>query len=212
MARIRSGGSGRTGSLRQQFNYYKRQLYNRLIDEEAFERALGGGADLTPSMLFKKLNYDTILKEGVTRKVGNTTVRLEGESAIKVQIGSLRRRASKSEQAQLFIENFVNSLTSDKKDSRGRIIGLQMPEEYAYKIYKKLQSISIDKLTYLIRKGILKAPTFHYDSNYTWEELYEMIMNAIDNGVSKETLKDIQAKKKQLKPFIKGLFETMYKW
>lgn len=212
MARIRSGGSGRTGSLRQQFNYYKRQLYNRLIDEEAFERALGGGADLTPSMLFKKLNYDTILKEGVTRKVGNTTVRLEGESAIKVQIGSLRRRASKSEQAQLFIENFVNSLTSDKKDSRGRIIGLQMPEEYAYKIYKKLQSISIDKLTYLIRKGILKTPTFHYDSNYTWEELYEMIMNAIDNGVSKETLKDIQAKKKQLKPFIKGLFETMYKW
>lgn len=212
MARIRSGGSGRTGSLRQQFNYYKRQLYNRLIDEEAFERALGGGADLTPSMLFKKLNYDIILKEGITRKVGNTTVRLEGESAIKVQIGSLRRRASKSEQAQLFIENFINSLTSDKKDSRGRIIGLMMPEEYAYKIYKKLQSISIDKLTYLIRKGILKLPTFYYDSNYTWEELYEMIMNAIDNGVSKETLKDIQTKKKQLKPFIKGLFETMYKW
>lgn len=212
MARIRSGGSGRTGSLRQQFNYYKRQLFNRLIEEEAFERAIGGGADLTPSILFKKLDYDTILKEGLTRKVGNKTVRLEGESAIKVQIGSIRRRASKSEQAQLFIENFVNSLTSDKTDSKGRIIGLQMPEEYAYKIYKKLQSISIDKLTYLIRKGILKVPTFHYDSNYTWQELYEMIMDAIDNGVSKETLSDIQTKKKQLKPFIKGLFETMYKW
>ena len=44
------------------------------------------------------------------------------------------------------------------------------------------------------------------------DSIYKEIIDAIDNGVSKETLKDIQAKKKQLKPFIKGLFETMYKW
>lgn len=201
MARIRSGGSGRTGSLRQQFNYYKRQLYNRLIEEEAFERAMGGGADLTPSMLFKKLNYDTILKEGISRKVGNTTVRLEGESAIKVQIGSLRRRASKSEQAQQFIENYMQPLEK-----------LGMPEEYRIKIYNRLKRISIDKLTYLIRKGILKQITFYYQDERTWEDIYKEIIDAIDNGVSKETLKDVQAKKKQLKPFIKGLFETMYKW
>lgn len=212
MARIRSGGSGRKGSLRQQFNYYKRQMFNRLIEEESFERAIGGGTDLTPSLLFKRLNYDDIYEKGLTRKVGNTTIREYGESAIRIQIGSLRRRASKSEQAQLFIENFVNSLRSTKTDSRGNLIGLSMPEEYVYKIYKKLKSISIDRLTYLIRNGILKVPTYFYNNPKSWEELYQEIIDAIDNGVSKETLKDVQAKKKQLKPFIKGLFETMYKW
>lgn len=201
MARERSGGSGRKGSLRQQFNYYKRQLYNRLIEEESFERAMGGGADLTPSMLFKKLNYETIFKEGISRKVGNRTVKLEGETAIRVQIGSLRRRSSKSEQAQQYIENYMQPL---KK--------LGMPEEYRIKLYNKLKSISIDKLTYLIRKGILKQITFYYQDERTWEDIYNEIVDAIDNGVSKETLKDIREKKKQIKPFIKGLFETMYKW
>lgn len=201
MARERSGGGGRKGTLRQQFNYYKRQLYNRLIEEESFERAMGGGADLTPSMLFKKLNYETIFQEGISRKVGNRTVKLEGETAIRVQIGSLRRRASKSEQAQQYIENYMQPL---KK--------LGMPEEYRIKLYNKLKSISIDKLTYLIRKGILKQITFYYQDERTWEDIYNEIVDAIDNGVSKETLKDIREKKKQLKPFIKGLFETMYKW
>lgn len=212
MARERKGGSGRKGTLKDLFKYYKDQLFRRLIDEEAYERAMGGGADLTPSILFKRLNYKSIFEEGLTRKVNNKTIRYYGEEAIKIQIESLKKRSSKSEMGELFIKNFIEALGSNKKDSRGNIIGLQMPDEYIKPIEYKLRKISIDKLTYLLRNGILKVPTFYYANPKTWEELYDEIVDAIDNGVSKERIREVRQKRKELRPHIKGLFETMYKW
>lgn len=208
----RKGGSGKSGSLRQQFTYYKRQLLKRLIDEESFERAMGGGADITPSNIFKRLDFKSIFEQGITRKVGNKTIRIYGEEAIQVQIGSLKRRSSKSEQSQQFIENYVSGLTFSGFDNRGNEIGLGMPIEYAEKVYKKLLSISTDKLTYLVRKGILPQIAFLYSETQSWEEVYDDIMNAINNGVDKETLKDIRTKKKQLKPLIEKEFKIMYRW
>lgn len=201
MPRQRTGGSGKYGTLSQQFNYYKRQMFNRLIEEEAFERAMGGGGDITPSNLFKQINYQKVFSEGITRKIGNKTIRLKGEEAVRVQIGSLRRRASKTEQALQYIQNYMEPLKQ-----------LKMPELYLTRIYNRLLRTSTDKLTYLIRKGILKQIAFYYQDERTWKDIYKEIIDAIDYGVSKETLADIRAKKKQIKPYVKGIFQTMYQW
>ena len=59
----------------------------------------------------KTLNYEQIMTEGITRKVGNHTIRYKGEEAVRIQIESLRKRASKSYQAQAFIDNYTKTLS-----------------------------------------------------------------------------------------------------
>ena len=136
----RKGGSGKSGSLRQQFNYYKRQLRNRLIDEQAFIEARGGFSfSGKPSTLFKNLNYEQIMTEGITRKVGNRTIRFKGEEAVRIQIESLKKRASKSYQAQVFIDNYIKTLS---------IAGLELDQIHS--IEKLLNNLSSDKLSILI--------------------------------------------------------------
>ena len=135
----RKGGSGKSGSLRQQFNYYKRQLRNRLIDEQAFIEARGGFSfSGKPPTLFKNLDYEQIMTKGITRKVGNRTVRYKGEEAVQIQIESLRKRASKSYQAQVFIDNYIYTLN---------IAGLEYDQIDS--IEKLLNKLSIDKLSIL---------------------------------------------------------------
>ena len=81
----RKGGSGKSGSLREQFNYYKRQLQNRLIKEQAFKEARGiGTIEARVYTMFKNLNYDQVYKQGITRKVGKKTIRFVGEEAVKI--------------------------------------------------------------------------------------------------------------------------------
>lgn len=195
----RKGGSGKAGTLRQQFNYYKRQLRNRLIDEQAFIEARGGFSfSGKPSTLFKNLDYEQIVSEGITRKVGNRTITYKGEEAVRIQIESLRKRASKSYQASIFIENYINSLTDIGMDS----------EDIA-KIEKALNSLSIDKLSILIDKNILPSIQFLYAESENLEDIYTNIIDAIGSGVTKEEVKDIRLRKKVLKDMIKKKFDVL---
>ena len=185
MSYTRKGGSGKSGTLRHQFNYYKRQLKNRLLHEQAFKLARGVTDESVIKTMFKRLDYEDIMQNGITRKVGNTTIRIKGELAIKIQIDSLKTRASKSYQTQIFINNYKKSLEK-----------IGMRNEQIDKIIKKMNSLSSDKLTYLIDKGIVKQIAFVYandeDTDYTFEE----IMNGLKHGINTEEWKSIQAKKK----------------
>lgn len=184
MSYTRKGGSGKSGTLRQQFNYYKRQLKNRLMHEQAFKIARGVNDESIIKTMFKRLDYEDIMQNGITRKVGNTTIRIKGELAIKVQIESLKQRASKSEQTELYIRNYLKALKN--KD---------MPDYMLEKIEKKMRSLASDKVTYLIDKGIIKQIAYIYGEDHM-QTLYNEIMDGLTHGIDKEEWATIQAKKK----------------
>lgn len=195
----RKGGSGKTGSLRQQFNYYKRQLRNRLIEEQAFKEARGVGTiEERVHTMFKNVEFEQVFKQGITRKVGSKTVRFVGSEAVKIQISSFRQRASKTYQADLFISNYIDTM-----------IYAGFDEENIDKVEKLLNSCSIDRLTYLIDKGILPSIEFLYADVKSEDKIVEDIEKAIRTGVSKEELDKLRAKKKALVKVIKEKTKIM---
>lgn len=192
MTYIRKKSKGYTGTLRQQFNYYKRQMKDRLLHEQAFKMARGVNDELNINMLFEHLNFDEVYKTGITRKLGNETIRVTGIQAVEMQIESLKQRASKTAQANLYISNYMQALYN---------VGMDV--DYISEIYQKMQSVSIDKLTYLIDSGQLKQIAFIYANGGTDEEmeqeLYETIMNNLDNiAIDKAEWKQIKAREKFL--------------
>lgn len=190
----RKGGSGKSGSLREQFNYYKRQLDRRLIEEQAFKEARGAGTiEGRIQTLFNEenLNYYKVFNEGITRKKGAKTVRYVGEEAVKIQIGSLKKRASKSYQAEQFIENVENAMT---------IKGFTLSQ--INRADRLLRSASVDKLTLLIQKGLVKTPPYIYALD-TYEDYLDELENALKYGVTSEELKEFRTKKKALVEVIK---------
>lgn len=201
MAYRRRGGSGKSGTLREQFNYYKRQLKNRLIQEQAFEEARGG-ISLTgiPYTMFQNLNYNDIFTKGITRKVGNRTIRYQGAEAVQIQIESLKRRASKSYQADIYINNYLTSLRN-----------VDMPSEMIMEVEKLLRSISSDRLTLLVDEHILPSIQFLYSQELDYDEILDDIRHAIKFGVTQSRMREIQSAKKSLVPYIKEKFNMM-KW
>lgn len=190
----RKGGSGKSGSLREQFNYYKRQLDRRLIEEQAFKEARGAGTiEGKIQTLFNEenLNYYKVFNEGITRKKGAKTVRYVGEEAVKIQIGSLKKRASKSYQAERFIENVENAMS---------IKGFTLSQ--IDRADRLLRSASVDKLTLLIQKGLVKTPPYIYALD-TYEDYLDELENALKYGVTSEELKEFRTKKKALVEVIK---------
>ena len=190
----RKGGSGKTGTLRQQFNYYKRQLQNRLIKEQAFKEARGVGTlESRIHTMFKNLNYADVYKQGITRKVGHKTIRYVGEEAVKIQIQSLKRRASKSYQTDIFISNYISAMQD---------VGFDNAD--IEEVQRMLSKISIDKLTLLIDKGILPSIQYVYAEVEGYEEVMDQIKDAIEKGVTKEELQETKEKAKNLVKVIKA--------
>ena len=138
------------------------------------------------------------MTEGITRKVGNHTIRYKGEEAVRIQIESLRKRASKSYQAQVFIENYINTLYT---------AGLE-PDQID-SIEKLLNKLSIDKLSILIDKGVLPSIQYVYAESDDPDKVYDDIIDAIDKGVIKSELEEVKARKKVLRPLIKSKFDIM---
>lgn len=196
MPYLRKGGSGKTGTLREQFNYYKRQLQKRLLEEQSFKEALGHGTIEGRVMsLFKteNLNYEKVYNEGITRKFGNVTVRITGERAIATQIQSMRARASKYAQASLFIRNYVHTLRLQDFDPKKLDI-----------VQGLLEQTPVDKLSILIDKGVLPSIQFIYaNGEYTAEsdedEFLEELKNALNFGVTADEVKEVRRLTKTLK-------------
>lgn len=195
----RKGGSGKSGSLREQFNYYKRQLSNRLIQEQAFKEARGiGTIESRIHTLFKNVNYEQVFKQGITRKVGSKTVRFVRNEAVQIQIQSMRERASKSFQTDNFITNYIYAM-----------IQVGFDDENVNKVERMLQSCSIDKLSLLIDKGVLPSIQFIYADKLTEEEFVEEVRNAVNNGVTREELREVKEKQKALVRVIKEKSKIM---
>lgn len=195
----RKGGSGKSGTLREQFNYYKRQLSNRLIQEQAFKEARGiGTIESRIHTMFKHVNYEQVFKQGITRKVGSKTVRFVGSEAVEIQIQSMRQRASKSFQTENFITNYISAMIRVGFDN-GSI----------NKVERMLKSCSTDKLTLLIDKGVLPPIEFIYADKMTEEEFVEAVEDAVTNGVTRDELREVKEKQKALVRVIKEKSKIM---
>ena len=195
----RKGGSGKSGTLREQFNYYKKQLNNRLIQEQAFKEARGiGTIESRIHTMFKHVNYEQVFKQGITRKVGSKTVRFVGSEAVQIQIQSMRERASKSFQTENFITNYISAMIRVGFDN-GNI----------NKVERMLKSCSTDKLTLLIDKGVLPPIEFIYADNMTEEEFVEAVEDAVTNGVTRDELREVKEKQKALVRVIKEKSKIM---
>lgn len=197
----RKGGSGRRGSLRVQFNYYRNQLKKRLIEEQAFKEARGvGSIESEVYSMFKHFNYDKVFEQGITRKVGSRTVRYIGEQAVKIQIESLRRRASRSAQANDFIENYLGAMGE-----------MGFDEDDMSEVGRLLKSCSIDKLRLLIEKGLLPSIEYIYADILDYEEFVKAVENAVKHGISKEEVAEVQARKKELVKVVKARSDILGK-
>ena len=195
----RKGGSGKSGTLREQFNYYKRQLSNRLIQEQAFKEARGVGTiEGRIYTMFKNVDYEKVFKQGITRKVDSKTVRFVGNEAVQIQIQSFRERASKSFQADMFITNYIDAMIRNGFDDKN-----------VAKVERLLQSCSIDKLTLIIDKGILPSIEFIYADKLTEDEFVKKVENAVTNGVTSEELREVKEKQKALVRVIKEKSKIM---
>lgn len=189
----RKGGSGRTGTLREQFNYYKRQLKNRLIQEQAFKEARGAGTiDARIYTTFKNKTFEEVFNEGITRKRKYKTIRLTGYEAVATEIQSMQRRASKSYQAEQFKDNYLQAML--KSDYSPEAID---------EVEEALNKISSDKLSTMIDSGVLPSIEWVYANTTTEDESVERIINALEKGVSTKEVQDIRRRAKQLAPLIK---------
>lgn len=196
MPYIRKGGSGRTGTLKQQFNYYRNRLQNRLIEELSFKEARIGGTiegKIVSMFSEENLSYEKVYTQGITRKRGNVTVRYTGEEAIAIQIGSMQRRSSKSYMAHSFINNYVSALYKQDFDY-----------ETIQKAREMLEKTSVDKLTYLMQEGILPSIQFiyvngHIESATEEDEFLEDLKDALTKGITSEQMKDLRRRVKAYK-------------
>lgn len=189
----RKGGAGKSGTLREQFNYYKRQLENRLIAEQAFKEARGQGTlESRVYTLFKNTDFKKVYTYGVTRKVGSRTIRYVGTEAVKIQIESMRRRASKSYQADLFINNYIASME-----------GAGFSDEIIDYVEKQLNKLSVDRLTLLVDKGILPSIQFVYTLSDDEDDFVRRFDDAIQRGATREEIANVKRKQKELVRVIK---------
>lgn len=199
MAYNRKGGGGKSGSIKEIFNYYKRQLDKRLIEEQAFKEARGvGTAEGRIHTLFAGKTYEQVYNEGITRKVGNKTVRYKGIQGVVLEIESMRKRGSKSYQADAFIKNYAKAMQSKGYSS-----------ESIYKVENELRSTSIDKLTLLLDTGKVPSIQWVYAGTESEEESVERIINGLTKGTTSEEVRNLRKTAKKLAPNIKERNEIL---
>lgn len=191
----RKGGSGFTGSPREAFNYYKKQLRRRYAEEQAGREALGKGTlEAFPQNIFKRLDYKSVFEEGITRKRNGVTVRITGEEAVQLQIESMRARASKSFQTDRFIQNYMKGVR--------KVFEYEEPEKIA-EIENTLRSVSIDRLTILIDKDAIAQIRYLYVTDESIEEISANLRNAVKSGVTSQEVKQFRERRKALIPLVK---------
>lgn len=199
MSYKRKGGSGKTGTLRQQFNYYKRQLKNRLIQEQAFKEARGAGTiEARIQTMFKNRTFDEVFNEGITRKRRYKTIRLTGYEAVATEILSMQRRASKTFQAEQFKDNYLEAM-----------LRADFSLEAIDEVEEALNNTSSDKLTTLIDSGVLPSIEYVYANTMNEDEAVNRIVNALEKGISSSEVRAIRQRAKELTPLIKAKNKIM---
>ena len=189
--------------LKRQFNYYVKRLNETMLNERTFIVARGGAMTDRPSNLFKNLNFNKLIEEGLTRKIKGKTVRITGVEAVKIQIQSLKNRTSRSIQNRRFIDNYLTSLNK---------IGMDPLQIKA--IENALKRTPIDKIKYLTSKNLLPDIYRNYASATDTNKLYNEITRVLNPRKDNQKLmkqinneyRTIKSKQELIKEHVKAIW------
>ena len=151
---------------RQRYNYYLKKFKEQRVKSQALAIAQGQIYEKKKPTLFKKLDYNELYTQGITRKVGNKTVRFTGEEAVNLQIESLKRETNRYDKKQQFIDAYIERLEELGGDT-----------DLIYSIKTKLENTSATKLSILIRQGYIEMPNYMYEI----EEIDDFVKDQINN-------------------------------
>ena len=190
-------------TLKQQYNYYLDKFKEQRIKSQALAVAQGQVYETKPPTMFKKLEYNQLIEQGVTRKVKNKTVRFYGEEAVKLQIESLKKETNRYAKKQAFIDSYIEIL--ENLDGDPYLIE---------SLRSKLEHLSVDRLNILIRQGYIDAPRYMYQIEDVNGFIQDQINNLTKRGYTEKAtqirqniieLKSIKKKTKRQKTRSKTL-------
>ena len=155
---------------------YRRALKNferRIIEEQALKESLGYGTiENINTGLFKKLNYEQLYKEGITRKVKGTTKRFKGKDAILIQIESLKKRASINIQSQKYINNYEIAMIKNNYS--------QSTINYVKSCLNRLNSY---ELAIAINENLIPQIYFCYSGEESEEEVLKRFRSFMNSDI-----------------------------
>lgn len=150
----------------------KREARRRLMD-------LPPSPDQLRASYFDIMKYQTLIKEGITRRQGGRIVRFKGLQAVKVQITSLKMATDSERKKQQFIKTYIENMqnmgipeTWETIDDKGKFIEVNIIRE----MESFLQSLEPNVITYLLDTGRIYDIKFYYVlTDDDIETIYQML-------------------------------------
>lgn len=170
-------------SLKVRYRRAIKRFEERLIEEQTLKTSLGRQEIENINYgLFKRLNFEDIYKEGITRKVNGRTIRFKGKEAIELQIKSLYNRTNIVNQKEIFINNYLSAM--ENSDYNANTIKI---------IKNKLNSLSPQELSIAINENFIPQVYYLYGNEgednsllKRFELLNENFISKIEEDISKE--------------------------
>lgn len=174
---------------------YRNKFYKalgKLYDEELTREARRRILNLPPSpdqlraSYFQVMQYQKIVKEGITRRQGGRVVRFKGLEGIKVQIKSFEFATDSYRKKEQFINTYIENMqnmgipasyeTIDAKT--GKSINVNLISE----VRNLLESFDPNQITYLLDTGKIYDIKFYYVIDESdLDDLNQMIEYIKDN-------------------------------
>lgn len=156
----------------------KREARRRLMD-------LPPSPDQLRASYFDVMQYQKLIKEGITRRQGGRIVRYKGLQAVKVQITSLKFATDSYRKKAQFINTYIENMQNmgipeewETINKEGKFVKVNIIKE----MKDFLESLEPNVITYLLDTGRLYDIKFYYvldESNI--EEMYQMLEYTRDN-------------------------------
>lgn len=156
----------------------KREARRRLMD-------LPPSPDQLRASYFDVMQYQKLIKEGITRRQGGRVVRFKGLQAVKVQITSLKFATDSYRKKAQFINTYIENMQNmgipeewETINKEGKFVKVNIIKE----MKDFLEGLEPNVITYLLDTGRLYDIKFYYvldESNI--EELYQMLEYTRDN-------------------------------
>lgn len=156
----------------------KREARRRLMD-------LPPSPDQLRASYFDVMQYQKLIKEGITRRQGGRVVRYKGLQAVKVQITSLKFATDSYRKKAQFINTYIENMQNmgipeewETINKEGKFVKVNIIKE----MREFLESLEPNVITYLLDTGRLYDIKFYYVLDESdIEEMYQMLEYTRDN-------------------------------
>ena len=164
--------------------FYK--VLNRFKESELRREARRRLMDLPPApdqlraSYFDIMQYQKIIKEGITRRQGGRVVRIKGLEGVKVQIKSLMYASDSERKKKLYIDTYIENMQNMGIPEEYTTISSKTGKPITVNLIKEMRSylekLSPNMITYLLDSGKLYDIKFYYVLDESdIEDLFNML-------------------------------------